>query len=458
MSRLFVVSNRVAVPNADKPAAGGLAMALNGALEQYGGIWFGWSGTTRRDASTEVTVIDQGKAGFALIDLDRKDYDDFYKGYANRSLWPLFHFRTDLTVFEPHYRDAYQRVNRQFAERMLPLLRPDDLIWIHDYHLIPCARELRDRGCQQRIGFFLHIPFPGPQVLTASPDHRQLVEALFSYDLVGFQTEADVRALRDYVLELADGREEPDGRLTAFGRTIRAQAFPIGMEVEQYIASAGSAEVAGYHDAIRQHLSGQQLLIGLDRLDYSKGIPERLAGFAELLAGREDYCGKITLLQLAAASREDVPEYARIRKQVETRVGRINGQFGQVDWVPVRYMNQTIPREQVIGLLRASRLSLVTPLRDGMNLVAKEYVAAQNPDDPGVLVLSHFAGAADQCRDAALMVNPYDAHEIAAAIDQGLTMSIAERQERWQSLLRTVKDYDIHWWRTAFIDTLQNTH
>ncbi|MDX1656240.1 MAG: alpha,alpha-trehalose-phosphate synthase (UDP-forming) [Candidatus Competibacteraceae bacterium] len=455
MSRLFVVSNRVAVPTADKPAAGGLAVALLGALREHGGIWFGWSGKVGQTTDRQPQLTRQENATFATIDLAEQDYQDFYAGYSNRSLWPLFHYRTDLTTFDRRYQAGYYRVNSHFAQTIAPLVEPDDMLWVHDYHLIPLGGELRRQGLGQRMGFFLHIPFPAPQILVALPDHQRLVRDLFGYDLVGFQTQSDVQALRDYVVEEAGGRVEADGRLTAFGRTITARAFPIGMEVEPLLALVENPEVQEHTRRMHKTLIGKRLLIGVDRLDYSKGLPQRLEGLEQLLDIYPEHQGKVCLLQMAAASRGDVPEYQAIRRQLEMLSGRINGRFGTYDWVPIRYQNQTVDRVTLVGLLRSAQVGLVTPLRDGMNLVAKEYVAAQDPKDPGVLILSRFAGAAGQFRDGALIVNPYDAQALAEAIHQALAMPLEERRSRWEKLMRVVKDYDIHWWRDSFIHDLE---
>ncbi len=452
MQRLFVISNRVAVPDGGQ-TAGGLAVALHAALENRGGVWFGWSGKIS-GGDDPPRAVHQGKASFVTIDLAAGEHENYYQGYSNRGLWPLCHYRTDLAVFEDRYRAAYYQVNARFAKTLVSFLEPDDLVWVHDYHLIPCGAELRGLGVKQRLGFFLHIPFPSPAVLTTLPDHQRLLRSLFAYDLVGFQTRADVQALQDYVTQVAGGRVEADGRLTAFGRSLRAEAFPIGMEARRFVSLAEGAVAARAVRQAREALPGQQLLIGVDRLDYSKGIPQRLVGLGRLLDEYPDWRGKLSLLLLAAASRSEVPEYVRIREQVEGLVGHINGRHGTVDWVPVRYQNQTLDRAAMAGLLRAARIGLVTPLRDGMNLVAKEYVAAQDPADPGVLVLSRFAGAADQFRDGALLVNPHDTRELAEAIRQALDMPLEERKRRWRGLMDSVLEEDVHWWRESFVRRL----
>lgn len=456
MNRLIIVSNRVAIPKpANQPAAGGLAVALNEALRHYNGIWFGWSGEVSESNSSRVETINRGKVSYALLDLPQSDYEDYYNGYANRTLWPLFHYRIDLVVYDRQYWQSYLRVNARFANSLAPLLEAEDFIWIHDYHLISCGEELRRMGFDNRMGFFLHIPFPTPQVLLTLPNHESLVRGLFAYDLVGFQAESDLTALRDYVVQEAGGKVEPDGRLTAFGRTIRAQVFPIGIDADGFAKLSRSATANNYYNRMRQSMQGKELIIGVDRLDYSKGLPQRLEAFERLLEAYPENRHKISLMQIAPSSREDVPEYNDIREQLEATTGHINGRFAEFDWVPIRYLNRPMGRAALAGLFRLSCIGLVTPYRDGMNLVAKEYVAAQDPENPGCLVLSRFAGAAQQLKDGALIVNPYDTLHIVEAMQQALNMPLEERRKRWQHLFELISSQDIGWWRDSFVEALE---
>jgi trehalose 6-phosphate synthase len=455
VNRLIIVSNRVAIPKpANQPAAGGLAVALNEALRHYNGIWFGWSGEVSEGNNTRVKTITRGKVSYALLDLPQSDYEEYYNGYANRTLWPLFHYRIDLVVYDRLYLQSYLRVNARFANSLAPLLKADDLIWVHDYHLIACGEELRRMGFDNRMGFFLHIPFPTPQVLLTLPKHEALVRALFAYDVVGFQAESDLRALHQYVIHEAGGTVEPDGRLNAFGRTIRAQVFPIGIDADGFAKLSRSVTANNYYKRMHESMSARELIIGVDRLDYSKALPQRLEAFERLLEDYPETRNKVSLMQIAPTSREDVPEYHDIRKRLETATGHINGRFAEFDWVPIRYLNRAMGRAALAGLFRASRISLVTPYRDGMNLVAKEYVAAQDQSDPGCLVLSRFAGAAQQLTEGALIINPYDTLDMVEAMQQALNMSLQERQERWQSLIEVIRRQDISWWRDSFVEAL----
>jgi trehalose 6-phosphate synthase len=454
MSRLVVVSNRVADPR--KPAAGGLAVALGDALNDTGGLWFGWSGKIIEPGESEGSGPQLQRAGrvtLATVDLSREDHDSYYLGYSNGVLWPVFHYRLDLADFDAGYIAGYRRVNRLFAQKLMTLLQPDDVIWVHDYHLIPLAAELRAMGCTQRIGFFLHIPLPPPQMLAAIPQHEWLIRALFAYDLVGFQANVDVQHFSRYVRNEADAQVLGEDRYRAFGRTTVAQAFPIGIDVDEFTRLTHAREACETYDTMREQYSRRRLLIGVDRLDYSKGIPHRVRAFRELLKHYPENRDSATLIQIASPTRESVDAYADIRQELEGLCGAINGDYGELDWMPVRYIHRTVARKRIPGLCRAADVGLVTPLRDGMNLVAKEYIAAQNPEDPGVLVLSRFAGAAEQLREA-LLVNPYDVHGTAEAIQQALRMPLEERQRRHQKLLARIREHDVHWWRRRFLDTL----
>ena len=457
MSRLVVVSNRVADPR--KAAAGGLAVALGESLQQTGGLWFGWSGTVLPEAVPDDAPLHLQQAGnvtLATIDLNKEDHDSYYLGYSNDVLWPVFHYRLDLANFDAGFIGGYRRVNQLFARKLLPLLTPDDIIWIHDYHLIPLAAELRALGCRQRIGFFLHIPLPPPLILAAIPQHEWLVRSLFSYDLVGFQSEADLAHFARYVGVEAAAETLDLHHYRAFGRTVRAQAFPIGIDVDEFAALTHAKEARDMYDTMKREYSTRRLLIGIDRLDYSKGIPNRVRAFRELLAHYPENRRSATLIQIASPSRELVDAYGDIRRELESLCGAINGDYGELDWMPVRYIHRNVARKRIPGLCRAAAVGLVTPLRDGMNLVAKEYIAAQDPGDPGVLVLSRFAGAAEQLKEA-LLVNPYDTHGTAEVMEQALRMPLEERRHRHQKLLQRIREQDVHWWRRTYLQALSET-
>ncbi len=453
MSRLVIVSNRVALP--DRTSSGGLAVALQAALEETGGLWFGWSGRIDEETSGNVSEQQAGDIRYVTVDLSRRDHDDYYNGFANRTLWPLLHFRVDLVDYSRETYQAYRRVNALFADTLAPLLRDDDLVWIHDYHLIPLAQLLRQRGIRCRLGFFLHVPMPSSDLLAALPDHNRLFEGLSSYDLIGFQTERDLERFQDYVRLFGRGEVIESGVLaTAKGHRLHAGAFPISIDTARIAEQAANAVGKASVKRLADSLSGRLLAIGVDRLDYSKGLPERFRAFGCYLERHWEQLGRLTFLQIAPVSRGEVAEYQALREQLERLTGHINGEHAQPDWTPMRYVNRNFPHASLTGFYRLARVGLVTPLRDGMNLVAKEFVAAQDPSDPGVLVLSSFAGAAREL-DGALLVNPYDLDGVADAIAAAVEMPMEERRERWSSMMARLRTHDITAWRHGYIEALK---
>lgn len=452
--RLVVVSNRVApVSGKQAASAGGLAVGVHAALARRGGLWFGWSGAIVAEPGEKPRLQRSGNITYALVDLNEAEHDGYYLGFANRTLWPAFHYRIDLANFDRGAQDIWRQVNRRFAAQLQPLLRPDDRIWIHDYHLIPLGRELRRLGVDARLGFFLHIPFPAPELFTALPFHGSLADDLLAYDVVGFQTRRDMRQFVDYLVDERDGVAGEGGQVAADGRSVIVGAYPIGIDVDDVVKMASSPEGQRHATSLAATLHGRQLVIGVDRLDYSKGIPERLRAFEQLLREHKDWRGSVTFVQISAPSREDVPEYQNLRRSVERLAGHINGRLGDADWTPVRYVNRSYNRKTLAGFYRVARVGLVTPLRDGMNLVAAEYVAAQDPEDPGVLMLSRFAGAAETMQGA-VIVNPYDVDNSAAALNQALSMPLEERRERHARMLASVRAHDIHHWCSQFLAVL----
>jgi trehalose 6-phosphate synthase len=457
LARLVIVSNRVAAAREKPERAGGLAVALREALARHGGLWFGWSGETVDGPSGEVQLQSEGRRGkisYATFDLNAADYRNYYVGFANGVIWPLFHLRPGLSVYRRAAFEGYSRVNQSFGEKLRPLIRPDDVIWIHDYHFIPLAAQLRKFGVKSRIGFFLHIPFPPPELFVSLPVHKLLVADLLYYDLIGMQTPDDVRALERYVVEEADGRAGADGSIEAFGLRSRVAAFPISIDTEHFVKIAEKALRRPEAVRLRDSVVNRSLVIGVDRLDYSKGLAHRLEAFQELLSRWPEHKSRVTLLQIAPVSRGDVEQYRTLKREIEGLAGRVNGRFAEADWTPVRYLNKSFARNVLAGFLRLSRVGLITPTKDGMNLVAKEYVAAQDPADPGVLVLSRFAGAARELKDA-LIVNPFDIDEVAAALHQALTMPQDQRIARWKGLMDVISRSTIKTWRESFLQALE---
>lgn len=456
MSRLVVVSNRVAAVKQTRPGAeGGLAVAVRAALRERGGIWFGWSGKILERDFDQPTMTQAGKITYATLDLTQRDYDEYYVGFANSTLWPLFHYRLDLAEFAHRTWSGYQRVNSLFAHRLQPLLEDTDTVWVHDYHFMLLAEQLRSAGCKQKIGFFLHIPWPALEVLLALPMHSEIVKALCAYDVLGFQTTDHLHCFQDYIVREAGGEVHSDGTIKAFGRTLKAQAFPIGIDTELFANMAAESQDSKQAHRLKDSLKERDLIIGVDRLDYSKGLIKRIKAFEHLLTAYPDNRGKVVFLQINPPSRSDVADYVDIRRELEATAGHVNGTFSEYDWMPIRYLNKSYSRRVLSGFFRIARVGLVTPLRDGMNLVAKEFVAAQPQEDPGVLVLSRFAGAAREL-DGAIIVNPYDVEGSAERLQEALTMPLAARQERWRAMYEVIAKNDVTTWRESFLQSLQS--
>jgi trehalose 6-phosphate synthase len=452
---LIVVSNRVSPPEPEGGGAqGGLAMAIAASLRKYSGVWFGWSGQSTPVFTGLISVQRVGDVTIATTDLEEQDIQEYYNGYANRTLWPLFHYRMGLTAYERSFGAGYARANARFADTLTPLIEPDDLVWVQDYHLIPLGRDLRRRGAKNAMGFFLHIPWPARELIVTLPKHRELVEALFHYDVIGFHTAEWRDAFKSYVILEAGGEVLRDGRLSAFGRTIRAEAFPIGIDAKEFVDLTQSDIALTSRARMEESKSGRRMILGVDRLDYSKGLEERLLSYERLLTDTPELKRDVFLLQISTPTREDVPEYQEIAQRLDALAGRINGAYAEMDWVPIRNVHRFHSRAELAGIYRAADIGLVTPLRDGMNLVAKEYVAAQDENDPGVLILSRFAGAATQMKEA-LIVNPFSQEDVADAIRRALSMPLAERITRWRALMNGVVAEDIHAWRDSFVTTLE---
>ncbi len=471
IQRLVVVSNRLpasTLPDASRDQrnrpVGGLVSAVQAALEQHGGLWFGWSGTTtERRLAGEAEVTRSGAIDVGALNLTADEVNLFYSVFANRTLWPLLHaFPNFVQLRHDAYR-GYRRVNRRFAEGLYPLLSGGDVVWVQDYHLIPLGSELRRMGWQGKIGFFLHTPFPAAEVFSILPWARQILEGLVGYDLVGFHTNRYAHNFLD-TLQVEVGGTVDAGVFRGQHGTVGAGVYPIGTDPEQFrrwTAEADDTEDGGLLQRLlpRRSVERKRVVLGVDRLDYSKGIPQRLRAFEALLDRYPAVRGKVTLIQISAPSRSRVPEYVEERERVDRLVGRINGRFAEADWVPVHYLYRAYSQEELSRFFREADVCLVTPLRDGMNLIAKEFVASQGPS-PGVLVLSRFCGAAETMREA-LIVNPYDIEGTAEAMHTALGMSHRERQLRWQNLYEGVRKNTAKAWADNFLADLtagQNTY
>jgi trehalose 6-phosphate synthase len=453
LARIFIISNRVSVPHHGLQP-GGLEVVLKATLKNHPCVWMGWSGEVKRHPRTR-TVTRRGNS-YVVSDLTPEDFDEYYNGFANRVLWPILHYRLDLAEFSHRDLSGYLRVNEHFADDLAKVLKSDDIVWVHDYHLIPLARALRARGLSNRIGFFLHIPMPPPEIITAMPNHENLIPALCHYDLVGFQTDGDAANFARYLAGELGTPSHISRRLGTGDRVMRIGTFPVGIETRPFNRLARRAVRTELVRDVAKSIPGE-LMIGVDRLDYSKGITLRLEAYERFLAANPEWHGKITYLQITPKSRSQIKEYAEMAQTVSGMAGRINGAFATAAWAPVRYVNRAYSRTALAGLYRTARAGLVTPLRDGMNLVAKEYVAAQDAADPGVLILSRFTGAAVEFMQGALLVNPYDPDSVAAAIARALAMPLAERKSRHAALFATLLANDISKWGDRFLSNLMGT-
>ena len=443
MGRLIVISNRVPAPRERHQPAGGLAVGVGDAMGNTESLWFGWSGNHISPGVAQKLKLDRDRnCTYATIDLTRSHYEHFYENFSNGLLWPLCHYRIGIIAFKRLDYQIYREVNALFADHVVSLLQDDDIIWIHDYHLFPLGAMLRRRGVKARIGFFLHIPFPPWSLARVLPCVEEILSEMAAYDLIGVQTQEDARKMT--------------GCFEEVNLSCRAQHFPIGINPIEFGTQAKENVFAPEVQRLHASLRGRKLILGIDRLDYSKGIPERIKGYEAFLNHYPQHGDKTVMVQITPVSRAGVASYRRLRRQLDEMSGHINAMHGNFDWSPLRYLTQSVPREILAGFHRTADMALVTPLRDGMNLVAKEFVAAQDPEDPGVLILSSLAGAAPEMNEA-LMVNPYDSEEIAEAIHKGLTMSLAERQQRWRALYRDVTQNTAANWAEKFLDILRQT-
>jgi trehalose 6-phosphate synthase len=452
----IIVSNRVAPANPNGPMIGGLAAALLPAVERSGAVWFGSSGKTRKMAAGLAPLVQveaRGRGSLATVDLPERDYRGFYEGYSNSTLWPLLHSRPDLAQFSALDYAAYSQINAYMARSLAAFGGEDSIYWIHDYHFLPLARELRKLGVSQRIGFFLHTPWPKRRVIVQLPQYRELADAMLAYDLIGFQTDND----RDNFIDLL--RQDMQFACTAsscrsrYGTT-RLASFPIGIDTQQFSERARIANGDSIVQRLRNSLNGGQLAIGVDRVDYSKGLAQRVQAFDRLLETQPRYKRRLSLLQIALPSRSNIRAYLAHQSEVCAAIGEVNGKHADIDWTPIRYLNQGYCQATLAGLYRTAAVGLVTPLQDGMNLVAKEYIAAQDPADPGVLVLSKFAGAAREL-DAALLVDPNDIDSLARNMARALQMPREERRARWQPMMDALMERSIHTWFADFMGELK---
>ncbi len=461
--RLVIVSNRLPMTVEHdgsqwiaKPSTGGLVTALAPVLRDRGGLWIGWPGTTG-DVDLRGPLSEGAKAaGFDLVPvmLSREQRDNFYYGFSNEILWPLFHDLQDRCNFDPEYWVAYTGVNQQYAKVIAEHVDENDYLWIHDYHLMNLAYELRQRGLKASMGFFLHIPFPPLDIFLKLPWRFEILRGLLENDLIGLQTMRDRRnflaCLDAVVRDVEIDDASPIATVRLGEREIRVGAFPISIDFDEFNKRAADEDIADRAWYIHEDLPRRHLVLGVDRLDYTKGIPLRLEAFRNALTRYPELREKITLVQVVTPSRSDIPEYQELKRKVEQLVGEINGLFTVSGWVPIIYIHRLLDRPELLAYYRTAEIGLVTPLKDGMNLVAKEYCAC-SIEESCVLILSEFAGAAAQMQNGAILVNPYHIEETADAIYQAFTMDMEERRRRMGELRGSIRENDIFTWVDSFL-------
>jgi len=454
---LIVVSNRVARGKANEPMTGGLAAALLPVVENSGAIWVGSSGRVRdgfqKEPFAEIEAL--GAGALAMLDLPAAHYGGYYEGFANSALWPALHSRSDLIRTSQGDYLSYREVNAFMARALMRFRKPDTGFWVQDYHFLALGAELRQLGVTEPIGFFLHTPWPTSAVIEGVPHHRELIEAMLAFDLIGFQTAQDCENFLAYVRDELELTAHEGVVNSSYGRT-RLAVFPIGIDAEKFAQAAAKAISHPDVSRLRRSLNGERLAIGVDRLDYSKGLTNRIHAFDRMWTLHPTLARTVSLLQIATPSRGGIEAYGNLQNEVARLVSDVNGRHGEVDWTPIRYLNKGFNQSVLAGLYRTAQVGVVTPLHDGMNLVAKEYVAAQNPADPGVLVLSKFAGAAAEL-DTALLVNPHDIDGMARTIAAALSMPLTERQMRWEAMMAKLRAGTVQQWFADFVDALQET-
>ena len=466
MNRLIVVSNRLpfALDSTGEdlwtvtPAVGGLVSAIEPVLRERGGIWIGWPGIAGEIPEKPLAEATRN-AGYKVVPvaLSETERDEFYYGYSNEVIWPLFHDLQNFCNFEPGYWQAYKQVNERYADAIGRCAQPDDFIWVHDYHLMYVAQALRKQGLSQKLSgltFFLHIPFPPYDIFSKLPQQQRLLHALLQFDLVGFQTRRDVRNFLQCVRRVMSDAKVLSRRelqLIRFeDREIRVGHFPIGIDFTSFEKGARSDTVEQRAQRLRVTFPGCQLILGSDRLDYSKGIPERLRAFRTALERHPELRGRVVLIQVVVPSRVEIPRYHEFKQRIDRLVGDINGRFSTSTWLPVQYHFRSLDRDDLLAHYRGCDIAFVTPLKDGMNLVAKEYCACRI-EEGGVLILSQFAGAAEQLKPDALLVNPYDVEQMADTILKAFHMNLAERGARMKRMRRIVRKENVFWWVDSFL-------
>ncbi len=467
--KLFIVSNRlpIIIVHEDdnwkvNPSSGGLITALAPLMKRNHGTWLGWPGCGP-EAPVDTLLEDYSKEqGYDLkpVLISDEEVERYYRGFSNQTVWPLFHDLLGYCSFDAENWSYYTKVNEKFAAEIARLARPDHFVWIHDYQLMLVAHYLREMNVTGYLNFFLHIPFPSCDLLRRMPWRNEVISSLLQYDHLGFQTNRDrrnfIQCVRTLIPEASVKARRNLSEVMLNGRTIRLGTYPISIDFHEFNDFGGTKEVSDAAWFVHENLPSRKLVLGIDRLDYTKGIPERFLAFERALEKYPDIHRHVSLVQIVVPSRTKVPEYRDLKEHLDTISGRINSRFSKQGWVPIHYMFRELNRTQLLGYYRACEIALITPLRDGMNLVAKEYCAS-SVDNNGLLILSEFAGAADQLQKGALMVNPYDLEGTADAIYAAFIMNDEERRRRMRTLRAEVRRNDVQRWIDWFLESNDTT-
>jgi trehalose 6-phosphate synthase/phosphatase len=461
MSKTIIVSNRLPISLRHRngrfefrPSAGGLATGLGSIYKEGENIWIGWPGNTVDDPEQRAEIIlELHELKMAPVFLSKADVEEFYEGFSNETLWPAFHYFTQYMVYNPEHWDAYVRVNQKFCDAILKKAGPDDTIWIHDYQLLLLPQMLREALPNATIAFFQHIPFPSYEIIRMIPWRKQLLEGMCGADLIGFHTYDDMRHFLSAVGRIT-GLSSESGYIQAENRIINVDSFPMGIDYDKFAKQAKSKKTLRFVQEFGKQVEDQKLLLTIDRLDYSKGIPQRIQAFNQLLEQHKELHGKVSMIMIVVPSRDRVQSYKELKEEIDLLVGRINSEYSTLNWVPVHYFYRSFPFEELSAFYNMSDIALVTPLRDGMNLVCKEFVASKT-DQTGVLILSEMAGASKELQDA-ILVNPYDRQGVVDAIYNALSMPLAEQKARMNSMQESLKKYDVFQWVKVFMDRLDH--
>ncbi len=461
--RLVIVSNRlpVTITRREKqlkitPSVGGLATGLDSFYKKYDSIWIGWPGSTGDNTPQEkkqITRILKNHSCYPVF-LSGYDIELFYHGFCNKTIWPTFHYFTQYATYHNNQWEAYKRINQHFADTIARLINKNDIIWIHDYQLMLLPLYLRQKIPELTIGFFLHIPFPSSEIYRILPCRNALIQGLLAADLIGFHTHDYVRHFSEATRRLA-GFEFSLGETHTSNRLLRTDTFPMGIDYYRYFNAADDEKITREAAKIKTRLGNKKIILSIDRLDYTKGIPERLEAFDHFLDKNPQYRGKVTFICVAVPSRTNVDSYMQLKKNVDQLISRINGKYGTIDWMPIWYLYRLLNFDNLLPLYQIADVALITPLRDGMNLIAKEYIASKK-NLSGVLILSELAGAAKELGEA-IIVNPFNMEEITRSIKQALEMQDEEKLQRIRSMQRRLQRYDITRWASDFLNRLKLT-